>query len=1363
VRDTGELMQGAIVGAAGALEHLRTHFDAVIVLSTLAAVATGRFVEQIEHIGERVNQAANLMDRFGSSTEEIDKMRISAAAAGTSVNQLVKAQQAFYTNISKIKAGQFNVENVREAKMAFDKLNISIEELKNAKPQDVFRTVAQAITAVEDPADKTAIAFDLFGRQGAQILPVLKKFGTLDDDFKRLGGSLSEVDFERFERADDSFVRLRTASQNLGQVLVLPFVEVQTAVNNAAADINGGLVAAIGPLSGVIADATKTLSVLIEVFGRIGNIILRIVGVLSKFYAAMSFFAQTSRFVTALAEGFNQLALYIERAVDVASQFMDVLGNSMNAVIDECASLATTIYETGRALVIAIAFTGAFDAALLALGVDVAAILAAAGTAFMVFAQRVYASLTLAGIQAFVVGTVTLLYTATVSMYTFAAQGVQAALTWLGGWVFAGASFITGFVVQIIAGSISAITGLNAAAIAAQVASLSFAASFTIATLGLGLILLAIAAVVTHFDDLYDYFTDFSGEMADGFTFEGMSQAFAGAISAMRETMGDFVAQALEWLGFITSGTSAIFATRTEAPKIDAAASTPEEIARNRRATTLTEARNAQAVKSNAGVFGMLLPDVEIPAPEDFGRITKAVEDARGSIADLSIEAAKFGTKGKDAAKNAADKFAKLQKQLSENTIDVTQFEAAAKKIQRDFKSDIDLSDVITPEQKIEFSRSVFEAVQNAKKSLRELSSGTVVEGKFFPTSDKIKDAAQGFLRDYNRELAAIDKKFQLGGFGKGKEGADAAAIAKEEADRSFKRNTDLLGRDTSFADDIRKKLEEAFLTPVQKLQKELRKIATNRSLTDIEASLAAVEARKQAAESMFGKTRGQQASEKRDMLGEITGVNGGLGAARAAAEQRKADAERSQSLGLTQMPSDQLAAGLDKVNDEFDTFGMTMLQVQAKLSPKELAMWNESLKKSKESIRESIGVEKRGSEIIAESQKKLDDAFKAGVITATERDVALTKASDGVKQSLGVMKPSVLKLSDDQRRLSEALREGTITTEEFAEAEKKAKESFAESLGVKKTPFETFENMLDKISVNMNMAGKTIAQIRAGLKGSPEMLALFERALKDARNSLLDGLGVGRTPQEIFRQTMGEIKQAEASQDPDKNITAEQANKARRTAAAKRAEALGAGDSVFSFQNKIRDQVQDLFSVNDSIEKERRRLNDKTFAKFQTGLINEKTLRKQLNENNKNAKSQLNEFGLSPDQMAAGRKKILEQIPGADKENPLQKFNEEMRKLNSVRGLLGQEDFAKRKLNLQAELQEGLKPALASVMPDTRAIQAADLRSKGGVDTFFRILSGQNNPSLKAQIEIANNTKMLVQAAQQPDAAPVIAQLAKR
>jgi hypothetical protein len=271
-------------------------------------------------------------------------------------------------------------------------------------------------------------------------------------------------------------------------------------------------------------------------------------------------------------------------------------------------------------------------------------------------------------------------------------------------------------------------------------------------------------------------------------------------------------------------------------------------------------------------------------------------------------------------------------------------------------------------------------------------------------------------------------------------------------------------------------------------------------------------------------------------------------------------------------------------------------------------------------------------------------------------------------------------------------------------------------ALGVTKTPFEQFGDSLDNIAAKFGMAGRPIDEVRKKLQGNAKDLELLERAVKQARDAFLADLGVEKTPQQVFEEQMKKIDEAANSTDPEKRITGDQATQARINATRKRDEALG-GESANMFGSRIAEQ--------------RKRIEEA----YGKGGAND------------------------PEKFKSAMRKLNESVPGAEQQSPVQKFQEDLDKLKASFGE-GTPEFEQGKKNLQAQLQEDLKPALDSTKQDRRGVEASDSRSKGGIDTFFRILRGNDNPSLKAQLEVARNTKILAEASKNPQARPVITQL---
>jgi hypothetical protein len=448
--------------------------------------------------------------------------------------------------------------------------------------------------------------------------------------------------------------------------------------------------------------------------------------------------------------------------------------------------------------------------------------------------------------------------------------------------------------------------------------------------------------------------------------------------------------------------------------------------------------------------------------------------------------------------------------------------------------------------------------------------------------------------------------------------------------------------------------------SPQQVLEEQMKKIDEalaskdeNKSITKEQAAQARVVAtRKRDADLGAGEGMAGQLRERQAKINEAYG--GGKDPAKLAVAQNKLEMDKRSAAGLDATPAQALQAGVDKINDVFGAAG------------KGTKEYNDAIKKNRDTVLQSIGVEKSA--------------------IATRREM---------EEKIGSL---------------------ALTAEETAQAERKKNDAFMSALGITKTPFEQLSGALDNIAEQFDMAGKPLSEVRESLKGNAKDLELFDRAVKQARDAFLADLGVEKSPQEVFQDQMKKIDEAVASNDPKKKLTDEQATQARINATRKRDEALG-GESANDFGSRISEQRKKI---------------EEAYGK---------------------------DGANDPEKFKSAMRKLNESIPGADQQSPVQKFQEDLEKLKYT-FKEGSPEFEQRKMNLQAQLQEDLKPALESTKADRRGIEGTDARSKGGVDTFFRILRGNDNPSLKAQLEVARNTKILEEASKNPQAAPAIAQL---
>ena len=95
---------------------------------------------------------------------------------------------------------------------AFERLNLSIEDVKRQNVDQAFTAVAEAIGSVEDPMEQTQLAMELFGKAGVDALPAIRQgMSDIREEAKKLGAVMSE---ENIKALDDFDQRLENPSND---------------------------------------------------------------------------------------------------------------------------------------------------------------------------------------------------------------------------------------------------------------------------------------------------------------------------------------------------------------------------------------------------------------------------------------------------------------------------------------------------------------------------------------------------------------------------------------------------------------------------------------------------------------------------------------------------------------------------------------------------------------------------------------------------------------------------------------------------------------------------------------------------------------------------------------------------------------------------------------------------------------------------------------------------------------------------------------------------------------------------------------------------------------------------------------------
>ena len=201
------VMKGALVGAAVA-----------------AAYQVTNLVSQLVDMGD---QLTKLRDKTGISIGGLQDLQTAALWGGNSLEQVTTAIVMMQKRI----AGED-----KSAVQALKLLHLELADLRAMAPEQQFYTVAKAIQAVEDPADRTRLRVALMGRSASEVA------GTMVQDFDKAAAAtvrLSDKTAEALDAAGERWDLFRLNAKKQAAAWVLEAYDwTQRTINSMVVWIN---------------------------------------------------------------------------------------------------------------------------------------------------------------------------------------------------------------------------------------------------------------------------------------------------------------------------------------------------------------------------------------------------------------------------------------------------------------------------------------------------------------------------------------------------------------------------------------------------------------------------------------------------------------------------------------------------------------------------------------------------------------------------------------------------------------------------------------------------------------------------------------------------------------------------------------------------------------------------------------------------------------------------------------------------------------------------------------------------------------------------------------------------------------------
>jgi TP901 family phage tail tape measure protein len=159
-----------------------------------------------------------LSQKTGLSVEMLSQMKFAADQSGVSLESLAKGFKMMEKNIYG--SGQ-----------GFAKIGVTAAQLKSMRPEEQFATLADRLSKIQNPGQRAALAMQLFGRAGSDLLPFLENgaagINELMETAQKMGFTWSEQDVKaavEFQRAIKLlWFEIKNLTARIGQALIPAF------------------------------------------------------------------------------------------------------------------------------------------------------------------------------------------------------------------------------------------------------------------------------------------------------------------------------------------------------------------------------------------------------------------------------------------------------------------------------------------------------------------------------------------------------------------------------------------------------------------------------------------------------------------------------------------------------------------------------------------------------------------------------------------------------------------------------------------------------------------------------------------------------------------------------------------------------------------------------------------------------------------------------------------------------------------------------------------------------------------------------------------------------------------------------------
>lgn len=190
-----------------------------------AALSLGALGMAVKSNIDRMDELGKAAQKIGIPVEELSKLEYAARLSDVSLDSLAGTMSKFSRSIAEVAGGGKN-----DAGLALQAIGVSATDAqgKLLPTTQIVSDIAEEFSVMRDGAGKTALAIALFGKSGAELIPLLnggrEAIASAGRELQQFGGVVTPEATARAQEFNDNITRLQTAFNGLLQEALAPIL-----------------------------------------------------------------------------------------------------------------------------------------------------------------------------------------------------------------------------------------------------------------------------------------------------------------------------------------------------------------------------------------------------------------------------------------------------------------------------------------------------------------------------------------------------------------------------------------------------------------------------------------------------------------------------------------------------------------------------------------------------------------------------------------------------------------------------------------------------------------------------------------------------------------------------------------------------------------------------------------------------------------------------------------------------------------------------------------------------------------------------------------------------------------------------------